>query len=155
MFALTDAHMEAIRTRDTRKRTPLHFALSNAGRKTVPAAVRLLLSLDPTIVNSIDNGPLPLRVLAQYAQMVKSETEDREEKRESVLRCLEHLLNADPEPTADFFTALQSLPEWLGQRAVVMASVQNLLNEKISQRFPTAVLLLDFVFRKLFGKIDK
>lgn len=140
--------MEAIRTRDSRKRTPLHFALSNAGRKTVPAAVRLLLSLDPSIVNSIDNGPLPLRVLAQYAQMVKSETEDREEKRESVQRCLEHLLNADPEPTADFFTALQSLPEWLSQRAVVMPSVQNLLNEKISQRFPTAVLLLDFVFRK-------
>ena len=111
MFALTDAYMEAIRTRDSRKRTPLHFALSNAGRKTVPAAVRLLLSLDPTIVNSIDNGPLPLRVLAQYAQMVKSETEDREEKRESVLRCLEHLLNANPEPTADFFTALQSLPD--------------------------------------------
>lgn len=141
--------MEAIRTRDSRKRTPLHFALSNAGRKTVPAAVRLLLSLDPTIVNSIDNGPLPLRVLAQYAQMVRSETEDREEKRESVLRCLEHLLNADPEPTADFFTALQSLPEWLSQRAVVMSVVQKLLNEKISQRFPTAILLLDFVFLAL------
>ena len=149
MFALTDAYPEAIRTRDSRKRTPLHFALSNAGRKTVPAAVRLLLSLDPTIVNSIDNGPLPLRVLAQYAQMVKSETEDRDEKRESVLRCLEHLLNADPEPTADFFTALQSLPDWLSQRAVVMSVVQNLLNEKISQRFPTAVLLLDFVFLAL------
>ena len=146
MFALTDAHMEAIRTRDSRKRTPLHFALSNAGRKTVPAAVRLLLSLDRSIVNSIDNGPLPLRVLAQYSQMLKSETEDREEKRESVMRCLEHLLNAEPEPTADFFTALQSLPEWLSERAVVMNVVQNLLNEKISQRFPTAVLLLDFIF---------
>ena len=148
MFALTDAYPEAIRTRDTRKRTPLHFALSNAGRKTVPSAVRLLLNLDRSIVNSIDNGPLPLRVLAQYAAMVRSETEDRDAKRESVLRCLEHLLNADPEPTADFFTALQSLPEWLSQRAVVMKIVQNLLNEKISQRFPTAVLMLDFAFCK-------
>jgi len=96
----------------------------------------------------MDDGPLPLRVLAQYAQLVKNETENRDEKRESVLRCLEHLLNAEPEPTADFFTALQSLPEWLSERAVVMTVVQNLLNEKISQRFPTAVLLLDFVFCK-------
>ena len=148
MFALTDAYPEAIRARDSRKRTPLHFALSNAGRKTVPAAVRLLLNLDRSIVNSVDKGPLPLRVLAQYAQLVKNETEDRDEKRESVVRCLEHLLNAEPEPTADFFTALQSLPDWLNQRAVVMKVVQNLLNEKISQRFPTAVLLLDFVFCK-------
>eukprot|EP00977_Amphora_coffeiformis_P016853 scaffold5337_cov167-Amphora_coffeaeformis.AAC.9 len=157
LFALTDAYPDAIRTRDNRKRTPLHFALSNAGRKTVPAAVRLLLNLDRTIVNSMDDGPLPLRVLAQYAQMVKSETENRDEKRESVLRCLEHLLNAEPEPTADFFTALQSLPEWLSERAVVMTVVQNLLNEKISQRFPTAVLLLDFVFGKflLFSRGGK
>ena len=148
LFALTDANPEAIRACDSRKRTPLHFALSNAGRKTVPAAVRLLLNLDRTIVNTIDDGPLPLRVLAQYAQMVRSETEDRDAKRESVLRCLEHLLNAEPEPTPDFFTALQSLPEWLSEKAVVMSIVQHLLNEKISQRFPTAVLLLDFVFRK-------
>lgn len=155
LFALTDAYPDAIRTRDSRKRTPLHFALSNAGRKTVPAAVRLLLNLDPTIVNSIDNGPLPLRVLAQYAQMVRSETEDRDEKRESVLRCLEHLLNAEPEPTADFFTALQSLPDWLSERAVVMKIVQDLLNEKISQRFPTAVLLLDFVFCKCSIRADR
>jgi hypothetical protein len=146
LFALTDAYPEAIRTRDRRARTPLHFALSNAGRKTVPAAVRLLLNLDPSVVNSVESGPLPLRVLADYAQQLRSsDTENRDEKRDSVLRCLEHLLNAEPEPTADFFTALQSLPEWLGERAVVMAVVQNLLNEKISQRFPTAVLLLDFV----------
>jgi hypothetical protein len=104
--------------------------------------------LEPAIVNSINDGPLPLRVLAQYAQALKSETEDRNEKRDSVRRCLEHLLNAEPEPSADFFTALQSLPEWLRDKAVVMKIVQNLLNEKISQRFPTAVSLLDFVFCK-------
>jgi hypothetical protein len=59
---------------------------------------------------------------------------------------LEHLLNADPDPTADFFTALQSLPDWLSERAVVMPSVQVLLNDKISQRFPTLVLMGDFYF---------
>lgn len=141
---LTDAYPEAIQTKDKRDRTPLHFALSNAGRRTVPSAVRLLLSLRREIVNSIDNGPLPLRVLAEYASTIRTEDEKREEKQESVYRCLEHLLSANPEPTADFLTALQSLPDWLSERAVVMPVVQNLLNEKISQRFPTAVLMLDF-----------
>jgi Ion transport protein len=83
-------------------------------------------------------------VLAEYAATIKREDENREEKRESVFRCLDYLLKADPEPTAGFLTALQSLPEWLSERAVVMIVVQNLLNEKISRPFPTAVLMLDF-----------
>ncbi|GAX19398.1 hypothetical protein FisN_4Lh378 [Fistulifera solaris] len=144
LYVLTDAYPEAIQTKDKRDRTPLHFALSNAGRKSVPSAVRLLLSLNREIVNSVDNGPLPLRVLAEYASTVRTEDDKREEKQESVFRCLEHLLNANPEPSADFLTALQSLPVWLSEKAVVMPIVQNLLNEKISQRFPTAVLMLDF-----------
>jgi hypothetical protein len=144
LYVLTEAYPEAIETKDQRERTPLHFALSNAGRKTVPSAVRLLLSMNTRIVNSIDKGPLPLRVLSEYAVTIKTEHADREEKRESVRRCLEHLLNAKPEPTADFLTALQALPEWLQEKAVVMPVVQHLLNEKISQRFPTAVLMLDF-----------
>lgn len=144
LYVLTEACPEAINAKDKRQRTPLHFALSNAGRKTVPAAVRLLLSLNREIVNSIDNGPVPLRVLAEYAATIKREDENRDEKRESVFRCLDYLLKADPEPTAGFLTALQSLPEWLSERAVVMIGVQNLLNEKISRPFPTAVLMLDF-----------
>ncbi|GKY96190.1 hypothetical protein MPSEU_000578900 [Mayamaea pseudoterrestris] len=144
LYVLTDAFPEAIESKDKRDRTPLHFALSNAGRKTVPSAVRLLLGLNPRIVNSIDKGPLPLRVLLEYAVTIKTEQADREEKRDSVRRCLEHLLNANPEPTADFLTSLQSLPEWLQEKAVVLPVVQHLLNEKISQRFPTAVLMMDF-----------
>jgi hypothetical protein len=140
LYVLTDTYPEAITTKDINERTPLHFALSNAGRRAAPSAVRLLLSLNRDIVNSIDEGPLPLRVLAGYAATVK----DDDETRDSVHRCLEHLLNAEPDPTADFLTALQSLPDWLSERAVVVPIVQNLLNEKISQRFPTAVLMLDF-----------
>jgi hypothetical protein len=140
LYVLTDAYPDGITTMDNRVRTPLHFALSNAGRPAAPAAVRLLLSLNKEIVNSIDEGPLPLRVLAGYALTVKHE----DEPRDSVHRCLEHLLNAEPDPTADFLTALQSLPDWLSERAVVVPVVQHLLNEKISQRFPTAVLMLDF-----------
>ena len=144
LYVLTDAYPDAIETKDRRRRTPLHFALSNAGRKTVPAAVRLLLGLNKNIVNSVDNGPLPLRVLSDYTATIKNEDDKREEKRESVHKCLEHLLHAKPKPTADFLTTLQSLPEWLSERAVVMPEVQNLLNEKISRRFPTSVLIIDF-----------
>lgn len=126
-------------------RTPLHFALSNAGRKAAPAAVRLLLSLHKEIVNATGGGPLPLRVLAEYASTVRKDYSQRE----SVLRCLEHLLSFNPEPTADFFTALQALPDWLRESAVVMPNVQILLNVKISQRFPTGVLLSDLAFQIL------
>lgn len=144
LYVLTDAYPEAIHTKDRRQRTPLHFALSNAGRKTVPSAVRLLLSLNNDIVNSIDGGPLPLRVLSEYTATIKMDDEKRNEKRESVQKCLEYILNAHPDPTADFLTTLQSLPDWLSERAVVMPVVQILLNEKISRRFPTGVLMMDF-----------
>lgn len=137
---MTDAYHDAITTNDRRGRTPLHFALSNAGRKAAPAAVRLLLSLNRDLVNSVGGGPLPLRILAEYAATVKND----EEQRESVESCLKYLLAAKPDPTADFFTALQSLPNFLQERAVVMRVVQELLNEKIAQRFPTAILLMDF-----------
>ncbi|KAG7351184.1 ankyrin repeat domain protein [Nitzschia inconspicua] len=145
LYVLTDAYSDAITTPDRRGRTPLHFALSNAGRKASPAAVRVLLSLNEDQVNSMNGGPLPLRVLSEYAATLKED----EEQRESVENCLKYLLAAKPDPTADFFTALQSLPSFLQERAVVMRVVQELLNEKIAQRFPTAILLLDFYMQML------
>eukprot|EP00934_Nitzschia_sp_Nitz4_P007813 Nitzschia sp. Nitz4//scaffold137_size62074//14398//17094//NITZ4_006409-RA/size62074-processed-gene-0.81-mRNA-1//-1//CDS//3329535682//7803//frame0 len=141
LYVLTDIYSDAITTSDLRGRTPLHFALSNAGRKAAPAAVRLLLTLHRESVNATPGGPLPLRVLAEYAATIR---DGEESQRESILRCLEHLLGFNPDPTADFFTALQSLPSWLQERAVVMSDVQVLLNVKIAQRFPTGVLLSDF-----------
>ena len=143
LFVLTDAHRPAIATRDRNARTPLHFALSNAGRPASPGAVRHLLDLDPKLANS-NNGPLPLRVLAEFSHTLRKSHSEGD--RGSVQKCLEFLLTSDPDPTADFFTALQSLPDWLSEQSVVMPSVQVLLNEKISQRFPTAVLMLDFYF---------
>ena len=125
---------------DRRGRTPLHFALSNAGRKAAPAAVRLLLTLKRDLVNSVGGGPLPLRVLSEFAATVKED----DDQRESVQRCMEQLLAANPDPTADFFTALQSLPDYLQEKAVVIPNVQVLLNDKISERFPTMILMLDF-----------
>ncbi len=105
--------------------------------------MRHLLELDPSLANS-NGGPLPLRVLAEFSHTLKNDSDIPH--RSNVQKCLEYLLNANPDPTADFFTALQSLPNWLQERAVVLRSVQVLLNEKISQRFPTLVLMGDFYF---------
>eukprot|EP00549_Striatella_unipunctata_P010752 CAMPEP_0118690736 /NCGR_PEP_ID=MMETSP0800-20121206/10283_1 /TAXON_ID=210618 ORGANISM="Striatella unipunctata, Strain CCMP2910" /NCGR_SAMPLE_ID=MMETSP0800 /ASSEMBLY_ACC=CAM_ASM_000638 /LENGTH=762 /DNA_ID=CAMNT_0006588423 /DNA_START=46 /DNA_END=2334 /DNA_ORIENTATION=- len=140
LYVLIEAFADAIGTTDRKERTPLHFALSNAENPASPSAVRLLLSQNRGIVNGTDRGQHPLHVLASRAQSVTFE------QREYVQKCLEHYLNAEPSPTADFLTALQSLPDWLAERAVVIPVVQALLNEKISQRFPTAVLMLDFYF---------
>ena len=145
MRVLTDAYGDAITTMDRLGRTPLHFAFSTAGRKAAPSSVRLLLSLRKDIVNSSHGSQLPLRVLADYATSLRGK--DTGPQKESVNKCLEHLLSFNPDPTADFFTALQSLPDWLRERAVVMPSVQLLLNEKIAQRFPTGVLLADAIIQ--------
>jgi len=142
LYVLTEDYPEGITTKDRRHRTPLHFSLSNAGRKASPSAVRLLLNLSPEVVNNRDGGILPLRVLAEFSQSVTNDPEVHP----NVQKCLKHLLTADPDPTADFFTALQSLPEWLEEKAVVMPNVQHLLNDKIACRFPTAVLMGDLYF---------
>lgn len=81
-------------------------------------------------------------MLAEFAYTLRKSGTD--EDKASVVKCLEHLLNAEPNPSADFFTALQGLPHWLSDKAVVIPSVQMLLNDKISQRFPTLVLMCDF-----------
>lgn len=145
LHVLTDGNVNSIIATDRKGRTPLHFALGNAERPASPAVVRLLLSQNPDIVNSIDNegSQLPLHLLATRAHALKP---DQMAERENAQKCLDLYLNAEPKPTADFLTALQSLPDWLSDRAVVAPVVQSLLNEKISQRFPTAVILLDFYF---------
>ena len=135
LFVLTEKHHDAIWTRDQDNRTPLHFALSNAERKTSPGAVRHLLELDPSLANTHGVGPLPLRTIAEYSLAFrKNHNSNKAEAKENIQKCLEYLLNKNPEPTADFFTALQALPDWLSEKAVVLRSVQELLNLKITQR---------------------
>ena len=126
---------------DRRGRTPLHFTLSNAGRPAAASAVRLLLGLNKDLVNSKEGSPSLFRVLAEFATTVPAH---QKQERESCKACLKHMLGAHPTPTADFFTALQSLPDFLQDVAVVMKVVQELLNFKIAQRFPTMILMLDF-----------
>ncbi|CAJ1945584.1 unnamed protein product [Cylindrotheca closterium] len=141
LYVLTDAYPEGATTVDNKQRTPLHFVLSNAGRKNAPSAVRLLLSQNPDLVNSIGGGPLPLLVLAQFA--ITGVDRSNEDQIDAVQGCLKHILNSKPKPTPEFFSALQRLPSFLQDRAVVMRAVQEMLNDKIAQRFPTMILILD------------
>jgi len=141
---LTDGHVDSITACDRRGRTPLHFALGNADRPFSPAVVRLLLTQYPSAVDVIDNdASLPLRSLANRANTLK---ESQTKERVNAGKCLMLYIDAEPRPTADFLTALQALPDWLGDSAVVHPVVQKLLNDKISQKIPTFMVVYDFFF---------
>ena len=178
---------------------PLHYSLSNAGRENAPAAVRLLLGLNPSLVNipgiaRTFSGSDAVRkynrlvLLSSDANYNTTNNGDKDDSNnnnnnknnnknnnrnhhhhqggggggdggstaedfscKSVEECLQRFLKAKPNPTADFFTALQSLPESLREKAVLIRVVQELLNKKIGQRFPTAILLLD-LYLQIIGK---
>lgn len=141
---LTDNHIQTIIATDKRGRTPIHFAMGNADRPASPGVVNLLISQHAAVVDSIDlEGNLPIHLLATRAQAVK---EGDKEKFVNCQKCLGFYLDAQPRATADLLTALQSLPDWLRDFAVINPEVQKVLNKKISQRFPTSVTMFDFVF---------
>lgn len=140
---LLDAYPESIIARDAKGRTPLHLAMVNAHRSASPTVVRFLLwpreGLD--VVNMSDrNGQLPINSLANVACRLGP---DKKEGRSNASSCLQMYLDAKPRANADFLTALQALPEWLRDTAVVSSHVQDILNEKIVKRFPTSILMLD------------
>eukprot|EP00980_Cylindrotheca_fusiformis_P012895 scaffold3211_cov120-Cylindrotheca_fusiformis.AAC.3 len=147
LYVLTDAYPEGVTAVDSKQRTPLHFVLSNASRKSAPAAARLLLGLKPELVNSVGGGPLPLLVLAQFSSTGIDKS--NEQQLDAVQGCLKHILASHPKPTPEFFSALQRLPTFLRERAVVITSVQKMLNDKISERFTTMILILDLYMQFL------
>lgn len=89
------------------------------------------------------NSSLPLKHLATKGS---SSDPNLEEFGDNLYKILEIYLRAKPIPSADFLTALQALPEWLRDRAVTTPSVQELLNQKIAMRLPTAIMICDFLF---------
>jgi hypothetical protein len=142
---LLEAHEESVIAKDKRGRTPFHFAMGNADRDASPAVVRVLVERNPEVANMTDseNNQLPLNLLSTRANTL---TSDQRNARLNATLCLEMYLKSKPKPTPDYLTTLQSLPTWLSEKAVVTPIVQKVLNDKISQRFPTAVLMLDLYF---------
>lgn len=140
---LVDAYPESIVARENKGRTHVHLAMVNAHRSASPGVLKFLLSIrgGDVICNMTDReGQLPVQLLANITSRLGP---DQKDGRTNASACLEIYLNAKPRATVDFLTALQALPEWLRDTAVVNPHVQHILNTKIVKRFPTSILMLD------------
>lgn len=121
----------------------MHLAMVNAHRDTIPNVLRFLLdnSQSRETINSRDqDGLLPLHLLALGLRGYR--TEDPV-KRANVSESLIMYLDAEPQAGNDFLSAIQDLPDWLQDRAVVSTHVRNVLNEKIVRPLPAALLMMD------------
>ena len=143
---------------DDKGRTPLFYAMGNCERDSSPMIVEILLEVSSAVsYNQTEETEVdckiasPLRLLS----LRSANLGNIPKQRDNVTRCLDiylrYLTSARPGSKLDvmeteFLTTLQSFPEWLRDHAVVNPSVQTMLNEKISQRFPSAVMLLDLYF---------
>mmetsp|Transcript_9093 Transcript_9093/g.12614 ORF Transcript_9093/g.12614 Transcript_9093/m.12614 type:complete len:884 (-) Transcript_9093:140-2791(-) len=141
---LVKAYPDGIFAKEESGRTPLHLAMVNAHRPASLSVLSFLLQeRGADIINISDNyGFLPLHLLAMACRL----SADKVEERRNATECLRMYLAAQPKPTADFLSALQALPDWLRDEAVVTPHVQKILNDKIGKRFPTFILLLDGYF---------
>ena len=139
---LVDAWGESTTRTDAKGRTPLHFAMGNADRENSPNVVEMLLELSPGCRDRMDaEKNLPLHLLSTKAE---SAEESDFETRDTMRKCLDIYLRSEPETSIEFLTGIQKMPEWLKDVAVIHPTVQNMLNTKISSRFPTMILMLDF-----------
>jgi len=128
--------------RELKGRTPLHLAMVNAHRSASPDAVQFLLRTCPQVVDMADDsGYLAISLLA--TSMIVKLGHDKPDAEKNAALCLQYYLDAKPTPTADFLSAVQSLPEWLRDKAVSSEHLHKVLNERIVQRFPTSILLMD------------
>lgn len=142
---LAESYPDSLMAKENKGRTPLHLAMVNAHRDASPGVIRYLMeNSGPDLVNMRDHdGYLPLHLLALGLKGFKA---DEPDQRNNVASCLQMYLDARPTASADFLTALQDLPDWLQDVAVVSPHVRNILNKKIVQRFPTSILMMDGYF---------
>jgi len=144
LTVLIHAWEESMQKTDAKGRTPLHFAMGNADRENSPHVVKLLLELTPGCMDQIDaEKNLPLHLLSTKAASVE---ESKFKERDTIQKCLDIFLRAKPKTSIEFLTGIQKMPEWLRDIAVIHPTVQTMLNTKISSRFPTMILMLDFYF---------
>jgi hypothetical protein len=139
---LTEAYPGSVNAKERKGRTPLHMAMVNAPRDASPGVIAFLLEHAlPNSVNDRDQeGNLPLHLL--NIGLKNMDLSDPDNVR-NVSECLKLYLAAKPHASPDFLAALQHLPGWLQDVAVVSPHVRFILNKKIIQRFPTSILMLD------------
>lgn len=139
---LAEAYPESLNAKENKGRTPMHLAMVNAHRDASPGVLSFLLkNASKDIVDVRDHeGNLPLHLLNLGLKGLNLE---EPEKMYNVAECLKLYLASEPYASPDFLAALQDLPDWLQDVAVVSPHVRTILNEKIIQRFPTSILMLD------------
>ncbi|KAL7542183.1 hypothetical protein ACHAWF_007110 [Thalassiosira exigua] len=146
LMELVRSWEESLTITDSKGRLPLHFAMGNADRKNSPEVVKLLLELndDPGVIVQKDSEKnLPLHLISTKAESIN---EEDIQTQTTMCKCMDIYLKAKPKTCTELLTAIQNMPEWLQDVAVVHPTVQTMLNTKISSRFPTMILLLDFYF---------
>jgi Ankyrin repeats (3 copies) len=150
---LAKVYPVSLHAKEHNGRTPMHLAMVNAQRDESPHVIQFLLDHLESIdtINTRDNdGYLPLHLLAlglKGGRLHRGSINTMEQqKRNNVSDCLSMYLAAEPKADVDFLTAIQDLPDWLQDTAVVSKHVRNVLNEKIVKRFPTSILMLDGIF---------
>jgi len=141
---LLESYPDSITKKENKGRNPLHLAMVNAHRKSSPNVVGFLLEKNAADIINVydDDNHLPIHLLAMASKFPAEKVMERK----NAADCLKLYLNAKPKASADFLTAIQTLPEWLRDIAVISDHIQNILNHKIVQRFPTMILILDFFF---------
>lgn len=140
---LIQAFPKALAITDNNGFLPLHYALSNCDKEECALNVKALLAHDKTVMTiDFDHKHHPLYVLANRANRLK----DKKllEGQANACKSMNLFLDLGPLPTTNFFAALHTMPKWLLEKAVVHPKVQELLNHKMSMRFPTAIMMIDF-----------
>ena len=141
---LLENYPDSITKRENKGRNPLHLAMVNAHRQSSPKVVGFLLEKNASEIINVydDDNHLPIHLLAMASRFPPEKIYERKNAAE----CLQLYLDAKPKASADFLTAIQTLPEWLRDKAVISDHIQNILNHKIVMRFPTMILILDAFF---------
>eukprot|EP00579_Thalassiosira_antarctica_P018135 CAMPEP_0201945218 /NCGR_PEP_ID=MMETSP0903-20130614/53792_1 /ASSEMBLY_ACC=CAM_ASM_000552 /TAXON_ID=420261 /ORGANISM="Thalassiosira antarctica, Strain CCMP982" /LENGTH=482 /DNA_ID=CAMNT_0048488281 /DNA_START=383 /DNA_END=1827 /DNA_ORIENTATION=+ len=126
---LLENYPESTTKCENKGRNPLHLAMFHAHFKSSPEVVGFLLekNADDIINTYDDHNHLPIHWLA----MASTTPPEKVLERKNVADCLKLYLNAKPKASADFLTAIQTLPEWLRDIAVSSDHIQNILNQKI------------------------
>jgi ankyrin repeat protein len=142
LHVLAESYPESFVVKENNGRTPMHLAMVNAHRDASPGVIRFLLEGEgrKTVDMRDHEGNLPLHLLSLG---LKGLNVDEPDKLNNVAECLKMYLAAEPFASPDFLTALQDLPDWLQDVAVVSPHVRHILNKKIVKRFPTSILMMD------------
>lgn len=107
---LIEAFPDSINYKDDIGFTPLCYAMGNCERDESPGAIETLLTAktsDPTFLEKH-----PLLIFSDRAKQFK-EANVSKTGCENAIKCLQVYLRHKPEASTSFFTALQSLPQWL------------------------------------------